>query len=237
MKAHYKTANGRITFEVQGEAVKDVFRQIALIQEVFDVESACGLCQSKDIRCQARQVDDYDFYELVCNACHARFSFGQAKKGGGLFPKRKDEAGKWLPNHGWSKYEPKTASAPAGEHHLRDEDVGHQRPTAVTPLAPRPQAAPIAPPPVKRQSEYARYHGTDEDVPFRPRPQGRGRAGQYENMFQMRSIEGTVRILCSPEHGGWTSGKMPGMLQGRRKEKLPYPPCAVSGIRSQRRAT
>jgi hypothetical protein len=116
MKAHYRTANGRLTFEVQGETVKNVFREISLVQEVFDAESECGCCKGKDIRFQSRQVDDYDFYELSCGnvECRARFAFGQAKKGGGLFPKRKDEDGKWLPNHGWSKYEPKKSGRAVG---------------------------------------------------------------------------------------------------------------------------
>lgn len=113
MKAQYKTASGRLMFEVTGETAKAVFREIALIQEVFDAERVCGCCKGTDIRFLARQVDDYDFYELACEAqgCRARFSFGQAKKGGALFPKRKDEDGNWLPNNGWSKYEAKTTTA------------------------------------------------------------------------------------------------------------------------------
>lgn len=104
MKAHYKTSNGRITFEVQGETVKDIFRQIAQAQEVFDAEADCGCCESKDIRLVARQVEDFTFYELSCAECHARFQFGQNKQGGGLFPKRKDEDNNYLPNRGWSVY-------------------------------------------------------------------------------------------------------------------------------------
>lgn len=109
MKAHYKTTNGRLTFEMQAENPKDLFRQISEVQEVFDSEPTCGCCGSTDLRFLARKVDDYDFYELACQAqgCRARFAFGQAKKGGALFPKRKDEDGNWLPNRGWSKYEPK----------------------------------------------------------------------------------------------------------------------------------
>lgn len=105
MKAAYRTANGQITFEVDGESAKALFSQIASIQEVFDAEHACGMCDSTDIRYLARKVDDFDFYELACRACHARFAFGQAKKGGALFPKRKDEDGNWIPNNGWTRFE------------------------------------------------------------------------------------------------------------------------------------
>ena len=113
MKAHYRTANGRITFEVQAETVKALFKEIAGIQEVFDADTDCGCCKSSAIHFQARQVDNYDFYELVCLDCRARFQFGQAKKGGALFPKRKDEDGKLLPNRGWSKFVPKGEAAAA----------------------------------------------------------------------------------------------------------------------------
>lgn len=109
MKAHYKTANGRITFEVQGDTPKVLFAEIAHLQEVFEVESTCGCCQGVDIRFQLREVDKYKFYELQCQRsdCRARFSFGQSKEGGALFPKRKGEDGKYLPNRGWVKYQPK----------------------------------------------------------------------------------------------------------------------------------
>lgn len=110
MKAHYKTANGRLTFEVEGPDQKILFRQVAALQETFEAENSCGVCNSTNIRFQVRDVDDNDFYELVCkeSLCRARFSFGQHKgKGGTLFPKRKDDSGdtpQLLPNRGWAKY-------------------------------------------------------------------------------------------------------------------------------------
>ncbi len=107
IKAHYRTTTGRLTFEVQGETVKDIFREVASVQEVFDSEGACGVCQGTALRFLARKVDAYDFYELACQnpECRSRFEFGQTKTGGALFPKRKDDDGKWLPNRGWSRYE------------------------------------------------------------------------------------------------------------------------------------
>ena len=114
MKARYTTRDGRVQFEVEGGTAKDVFRELALIQEVFDAESSCGLCHGTAIRLLARKVEDYDFYELACENphCRARFAFGQAKKNGALFPKRKDEDGNWLPNGGWAKWEPQGSSQP-----------------------------------------------------------------------------------------------------------------------------
>lgn len=113
MKAHYRTSDGRITFELEAENAKGLFSAIAAVQEVFDVERRCGVCQSDDIRCLSRKVESFDFYELQCgnSNCRARFAFGQQKAGGALFPKRKDDDGGWLPNGGWSRWEGKGSDA------------------------------------------------------------------------------------------------------------------------------
>ena len=72
--------------------------------EVFGIDK-CGKCGSGEIRYVTRMVDDYTFHEMHCTQCHARLAFGQNKKGGGLFPKRK-ENDKFLPNNGWTIYTP-----------------------------------------------------------------------------------------------------------------------------------
>ena len=43
--------------------------------------------------------------------CGARLAFGVMKKGGGLFPKRKDADGNWFPDRGWVKYNAKTGKS------------------------------------------------------------------------------------------------------------------------------
>ena len=128
MKAHFKTATGRLTFEVEGESPKALFKKLAVVQEIFDSDKECGCCHGTDIRFRARQVDDYEFFEIACGDCFARLQFGQAKKGGGLFPKRKAEDGSWLPNRGWAKWEkpgsksePVTQDAPTDR--IDDDDV------------------------------------------------------------------------------------------------------------------
>jgi cbb3-type cytochrome oxidase cytochrome c subunit len=107
MKAHYRTSNGRITVEVDGENIKDVFRKIAAAQEVFEAEKCCGLCKSQEIRFQHRKVEKFDYYELICRSCFACFRFGQRQEGGDLFPKRKGDDGAWLPDGGWARWERK----------------------------------------------------------------------------------------------------------------------------------
>lgn len=147
MKAHYRTANGRLTFELQAEDTKGLFRQISEVQEVYDAESACGLCGCTSIRYLARKVEDYDFYELACTNidCRATFEFGQKKKGGALFPKRKDDDGRFLPNGGWSRY------IPAGQQQHEPQAAAAGRPQTAPPARDdtrdrRAPAAPVAAP-------------------------------------------------------------------------------------------
>lgn len=107
MKISYTTKNGRVKAEFDSESAKDLFGEIHKFQEVFE-EDTCGKCGSEDIKYIVRNVDDNQYYELRCGKCGARLSFGVNKKGGGLFPKRKDNDGNWLPDSGWVKWNPKT---------------------------------------------------------------------------------------------------------------------------------
>jgi translation initiation factor 2 beta subunit (eIF-2beta)/eIF-5 len=109
MKLTYTTKNGKIKAELEGESQKDLFSELNRFQEVFE-ESTCGKCGSEDIKYIVRNVDDNQYYELRCTKCGARLSFGAHKKGGGLFPKRKD-GDNWLPDGGWVKWNPKTEKA------------------------------------------------------------------------------------------------------------------------------
>lgn len=106
MKLVYTTKNGRFSTEIEGDSQRDIFEGIAKFQEVFE-ESKCGKCGSEDIQFITRNVDDNIYYELRCRSCGARLSFGVHKKGGGLFPKRKD-GDTWLPDGGWLKWNAKT---------------------------------------------------------------------------------------------------------------------------------
>lgn len=105
MKATYHAHNGKIHFEMEGDSPKALWKKLALVQEIFDSDDKCGACGSIDIVFRSRTVDDFEFFELSCRECYARLQFGQHKKGGGLFPKRKDEDGHWLDNRGWARYE------------------------------------------------------------------------------------------------------------------------------------
>lgn len=121
MKAKYVTASGRITFEIEAPTAKDVFGQLASVQDVFDAEHVCSLCGSEDIRFVVRESEGkkagkqqtYTYYELRCQGiledatpCRGRFDFGQSLDTENLFPKRKDAEGNWMPSRGWYRYTP-----------------------------------------------------------------------------------------------------------------------------------
>ena len=105
MKVTYNT--GKMSVELEGETQRDLFGQLAAFQEVFD-ETTCGKCGSTNVKFVVRQVEDNEYSEVRCLDCGAKLAFGCHKKGGGLFPKRKDADGNWLPDRGWVKWNPET---------------------------------------------------------------------------------------------------------------------------------
>tara|TARA_R100001132_G_C3194121_1_gene44621 strand:+ start:114 stop:443 length:330 start_codon:yes stop_codon:yes gene_type:complete len=107
MKVNYKVGN--LTVEFESDTVREVFTQLSSFQEVFG-EIKCGKCGSDNLRFVVRENEGNEYYEIRCQDCGAKLAFGSHKKGGGLFPRRKDVDGNWLPDHGWQKWNPKTKS-------------------------------------------------------------------------------------------------------------------------------
>lgn len=103
MKVKFKP-NAKLEFELEGSGQKEVFKELATVQEIFS-EDKCGACKKDSIKFVVRNVEDNDYYEMRCLSCGAALSYGQHKKGGTLFPKRKDENGNWLDNSGWQKWQ------------------------------------------------------------------------------------------------------------------------------------
>jgi DNA-directed RNA polymerase subunit RPC12/RpoP len=101
---------GDLSFEVEGETQRDVFKEIASFEEVFGANT-CGKCSSTNVRFVVRENDGNEYFEVRCTDCGAKLSFGSHKKGGGLFPRRKDADGNWLPDGGWVKWNAKTKTA------------------------------------------------------------------------------------------------------------------------------
>lgn len=100
---------GDLSVEFEAETHKDIFKQLSSLEEVFG-ETACGKCGSEKLKPVVRENDGNEYYELRCAGCTARLAFGVHKKGGGLFPRRKDSDGNWLSDGGWQKWNPKTKS-------------------------------------------------------------------------------------------------------------------------------
>jgi hypothetical protein len=98
---------GNLSLEIQADTQKDVFKEIASFEEVFG-ENVCGKCGSENVRCVVRENDGNEFFEMRCVECSAKLGLGVHKKGGGLFPKRKDADGKYLPDNGWQRWNHKT---------------------------------------------------------------------------------------------------------------------------------
>jgi ribosomal protein L40E len=98
---------GSLTITFEAETQKEVFKYLSSLEEVFG-ETKCGKCGSENLRFVVRENDGNEYYELRCLDCGAKLAFGANKKGGGLFPKRKDAEGSWLPDKGWTKWNPKT---------------------------------------------------------------------------------------------------------------------------------
>jgi len=103
----------------ESEKMTEVFEQLAQMQEIFG-QDKCGKCGCTTLHFVVRQnKNDDKFYELRCTdpKCRAILRFGCNKKGGGLFPVRKEnenaslmgmKPGEYLPNNGWLKYNPQT---------------------------------------------------------------------------------------------------------------------------------
>lgn len=104
MKIVYR-ASDKLTVEIEAAGQKEIFKAMSSVQEILG-DTVCGACGSENVRFVVRRVDDNDYYELRCADCGAVLQFGQHKAGGTLFPKRKDKEGNWLPNRGWTKYQP-----------------------------------------------------------------------------------------------------------------------------------
>lgn len=144
MEVKYRSACGRYEVLFEAKEQKDIFAQVANFQEVFEDDTSVNInginVPVTDIRFRVRTVDDNEFYEKVYVGSNKdlfgyKLEYGTAKKGGSLFPKRKDKDGTYYKNNGWHKWdgkasegdapkdEPKKSSAPKGKTDGNGKDV------------------------------------------------------------------------------------------------------------------
>lgn len=109
MKAVYQTKNGRLNVELEASTHKELWKQLASFQEVFE-ETKCGKCKKENLRFVIRKSKDakgkeYEYHELRCVDCGAKLAFGVLDDGSGsLFPKRKNDDGSVRGEWGWVKW-------------------------------------------------------------------------------------------------------------------------------------
>jgi hypothetical protein len=105
MTAKLTLLSRQLVIEATGADVKSLFRELGLLAEIFEADSACGSCGSPEIRPGCRLIDSFEYFFLHCSSCGAELAFGQ-RKDGGLFPRRKDDAGNFFEDNGWRHYKP-----------------------------------------------------------------------------------------------------------------------------------
>lgn len=120
LKALWEVKKG-LSFEVEGKEQKDVFEQLASIEDVFG-EKFCGLCHKDNLQFVVRNVEDNNFYEIKCKDCGGKLSLSQNKKGGTLYPNRKlknglpakvdDEGPFEFKTRGWHVYDKSKVAKP-----------------------------------------------------------------------------------------------------------------------------
>jgi hypothetical protein len=105
-----------VTISAEADKPTELFEQISLLQEVFSHDK-CGKCGEKNLRYIVRTDSDKNkYYELQCQSCYAKLTFGQNKDNlGRLYPRRKEtdkksimqgklEKDAKLPDNGWVRY-------------------------------------------------------------------------------------------------------------------------------------
>jgi hypothetical protein len=98
---------GSVTIGVEADKTTDAFKDLSSLEEVFGI-SCCGKCACEDLTHVVRKdAEENEYYELRCTNrdCRAKLAFGLHKKGGGMYPKRKDKDDKWLPDGGWMRWD------------------------------------------------------------------------------------------------------------------------------------
>lgn len=126
MEIKYRSACGQFEAVLEGKEQKDLFEQVANFQEVFESPEFYTINGEKvphyDVVFRVREVDGNKYYEKAYNGPNPKLwgfklPFGQAKKGGGLFPKYRlddeDKATNEDGGGGWRRYKKQQSTQPA----------------------------------------------------------------------------------------------------------------------------
>lgn len=103
---NYKSSDGQFNVEFTATDEKDLFRQLAKWQEIFE-QKRQGKKNHKFIH--RTDKDGNEYFELLCLDDMTSLGFGQSKKDKSLFPRRRNVKTKEpIGENGWHKFEPKT---------------------------------------------------------------------------------------------------------------------------------
>lgn len=111
MKAHYKVSD-RLSFEIEADDQKEIFRQLAIVDNVFG-ENVCPVTKdgknSNNIIFIVRQdKQNNEYFEKQCtDPPYARLKFGQHRGKDTLFPRRKKDDGSNIGTRGWEVFKKK----------------------------------------------------------------------------------------------------------------------------------
>lgn len=122
MEVLYKSPGGKFTVKFEGGGDKEIFKSISKFQEIFESNGThCGV----DAIFSTRTVDGNDFYEKKCPKCGMKFSYGQHKVGGGLFPNSGKGWHNWQANE--SSDEDEQPKAPFAQSAGKDKGKGGRK--------------------------------------------------------------------------------------------------------------
>ena len=95
VKYYIDPKGSHLIFDIDAANLKETFRELAEIQEVFEADKVCGRCGHDAIQYRVRTIDKNEFFELVCRECQSTLPLGQTKDGERLYPKRKGDHDGW----------------------------------------------------------------------------------------------------------------------------------------------
>lgn len=114
MKVLYKSTGGRFTVEFEGDSQKEIFKEIAQFQEIFETNTKHeGGCGGETLFNYRANADGNSYFEKKCVKCGMTYAYGQKKKGNELFPNSKKGWHRWVPGQDEEDDAPTPAAAPA----------------------------------------------------------------------------------------------------------------------------
>lgn len=72
---------GAVPVQIEADTIKDLIKEVSFFAEM-PPQCECG---GVNLMPRHRKVEENDFYEIICGACHKTLPLGQHKRGDSLF--------------------------------------------------------------------------------------------------------------------------------------------------------